>query len=54
MRRTGSSSVPWSLTAPLGPDVQVRIPLSMINRHDLVAGATATGKTKTLQLMAYG
>ena len=34
------------------PDVQVRIPLSMINRHGLVAGATGTGKTKTLQLMA--
>ena len=34
------------------PDVQVRIPLAMINRHGLVAGATGTGKTKTLQLMA--
>src|SRR3954453_7518462 len=30
----------------------VRIPLSMINRHGLVARATGTGKTKTLQLMA--
>jgi len=30
----------------------VRIPLSMLNRHGLVAGATGTGKTKTLQLMA--
>lgn len=30
----------------------VRIPLSMMNRHGLVAGATGTGKTKTLQLMA--
>ncbi len=29
----------------------VRIPLSMLNRHGLVAGATGTGKTKTLQLM---
>jgi DNA helicase HerA-like ATPase len=30
----------------------VRIPLSMVNRHGLVAGATGTGKTKTLQLLA--
>src|SRR4051795_4953178 len=34
------------------PEAQVRIPLSMLNRHGLVAGATGTGKTKTLQLMA--
>jgi len=34
------------------PDATVRIPLSMVNRHGLVAGATGTGKTKTLQLMA--
>ncbi len=33
-------------------DVQVRVPLSAMNRHGLVAGATGTGKTKTLQLMA--
>ncbi|MEV6157576.1 helicase HerA-like domain-containing protein [Nonomuraea sp. NPDC052129] len=31
---------------------RIRIPLSMLNRHGLVAGATGTGKTKTLQLMA--
>ncbi|MFC6082692.1 helicase HerA-like domain-containing protein [Sphaerisporangium aureirubrum] len=31
---------------------QIRISLSMLNRHGLVAGATGTGKTKTLQLMA--
>jgi DNA helicase HerA-like ATPase len=30
----------------------VRIPLAMLNRHGLVAGATGTGKTKTLQLIA--
>ena len=30
----------------------VRIPLAMLNRHGLVAGATGTGKTKTLQLLA--
>jgi hypothetical protein len=34
------------------PDAQVRVPLGMLNRHGLVAGATGTGKTKTLQLMA--
>ncbi len=34
------------------PDAMIRIPLSMLNRHGLVAGATGTGKTKTLQLMA--
>src|SRR5689334_24152880 len=33
-------------------DVPVRIPLGMLNRHGLVAGATGTGKTKTLQLLA--
>jgi len=33
-------------------DVRIRIPLAMLNRHGLVAGATGTGKTKTLQLMA--
>ncbi|MER7246243.1 helicase HerA-like domain-containing protein [Kribbella sp. NPDC000426] len=34
------------------PEAAVRIPLGMMNRHGLVAGATGTGKTKTLQLMA--
>jgi Flp pilus assembly CpaF family ATPase len=34
------------------PSAAVRIPLSMLNRHGLVSGATGTGKTKTLQLMA--
>jgi hypothetical protein len=31
---------------------QVRVPLAMLNRHGLVAGATGTGKTKTLQVLA--
>ncbi|MBC6461615.1 helicase HerA-like domain-containing protein [Actinomadura sp. HBU206391] len=31
---------------------QIRVPLGMLNRHGLVAGATGTGKTKTLQSMA--
>ncbi|UYN82729.1 MAG: DUF853 family protein [Microcella sp.] len=34
------------------PDVPVRIPIAMTNRHGLVAGATGTGKTKTLQVLA--
>ena len=33
-------------------DVPVRIPIAMTNRHGLVAGATGTGKTKTLQVLA--
>jgi DNA helicase HerA-like ATPase len=33
-------------------DVRVGVPLGMLNRHGLVAGATGTGKTKTLQLLA--
>lgn len=34
------------------PDLQVRAPLKMLNRHGLIAGATGTGKTKTLQVIA--
>jgi DNA helicase HerA-like ATPase len=34
------------------PGAQVRVPLAVLNRHGLVAGATGTGKTKTLQLIA--
>jgi DNA helicase HerA-like ATPase len=34
------------------PEPIVRIPLSMMNRHGLIAGATGTGKTKSLQLIA--
>jgi DNA double-strand break repair helicase HerA and related ATPase len=30
---------------------KIRLPLSMANRHGLVAGATGTGKTRTLQLL---
>lgn len=33
-------------------DVPIRFPLRMFNKHGLVAGATGTGKTKTLQVMA--
>ncbi|MGH3628179.1 MAG: helicase HerA-like domain-containing protein, partial [Sciscionella sp.] len=34
------------------PAAKVRLPLAMLNRHGLVAGATGSGKTKTLQLFA--
>lgn len=33
------------------PEAKVQIPLSTLNRHGLIAGATGTGKTKTLQLL---
>ena len=33
-------------------DAVVQVPLATMNRHGLVAGATGTGKTKTLQAMA--
>jgi uncharacterized protein len=31
---------------------QINLPLRMMNRHGLVAGATGTGKTRTLQVLA--
>ena len=34
------------------PEVNVTLPLKTINRHGLIAGATGTGKTKTLQAFA--
>ena len=34
------------------PNATVQLPAAMCNRHGLIAGATGTGKTKTLQLMA--
>ncbi|GAB48101.1 helicase HerA-like domain-containing protein [Mobilicoccus pelagius] len=47
------AAVSGDLAAPTPhPDVPVTLPLSVMNRHGLVAGATGTGKTKTLQLMA--
>ncbi len=33
-------------------DARIRIPLAMLNRHGLVSGATGTGKTITLQVLA--
>src|SRR4051794_38376315 len=35
----------------LAPEAVVRLPPAPMNRHGLIAGATGTGKTKTLQLM---
>src|SRR6188474_2575037 len=34
------------------PDAQIKIPLKTINRHGLIAGATGTGKTKTIQVLS--
>lgn len=36
------------------PEAKISIPLKTMNRHGLIAGATGTGKTKTLQLLAEG
>lgn len=33
-------------------DAFIKVPLKTLNRHGLIAGATGTGKTKTLQVMA--
>ncbi len=35
----------------LHPEPKVKVPLAMMNRHGLIAGATGTGKTKTLQFL---
>ena len=40
------------LDGELANDTRVQVALSMLNRHGLIAGATGTGKTKTLQLLA--
>lgn len=37
--------------APL-PNSQVKVPLKTLNRHGLIAGATGTGKTKTIQVLS--
>ena len=36
------------------PDCAINLPLKTLNRHGLIAGATGTGKTKTLQTIAEG
>lgn len=34
------------------PDAHIKVPLNTLNRHGLIAGATGTGKTKTLQVLS--
>ena len=36
----------------LAHEAEVKVPLKMTNRHGLIAGATGTSKTRTLQVMA--
>ncbi len=36
------------------PGADISVPLKTMNRHGLIAGATGTGKTKTLQVLAEG
>src|SRR6478735_2265705 len=40
------------LNGQVVPGAAISIPLRMLNRHGLIAGATGTGKTKTLQLLS--
>lgn len=40
------------LNGEIVSDAHINIPLKTINRHGLIAGATGTGKTKTLQVLA--
>src|SRR6478736_3768384 len=35
-------------------EADISLPLKTLNRHGLVAGATGTGKTKTLQMISEG
>ncbi|CAN5119594.1 DUF853 family protein [soil metagenome] len=40
------------LNGALEPEADVRLPLRTTNRHGLISGATGTGKTRTLQVLA--
>jgi hypothetical protein len=40
------------LAGEIIPEAKVNLPLRMMNRHGLVTGATGSGKTRTLQLIA--
>ncbi len=40
------------LNGDVVPDARIRLPLKTMNRHGLIAGATGTGKTKTLQVIS--
>lgn len=48
--RVGSAMLNGEVVA----DADIVIPLKTMNRHGLIAGATGTGKTKTLQMLAEG
>ena len=47
-------SQPLTLTIGGNADRQVALNLAMANRHGLIAGATGTGKTVSLQILAEG
>lgn len=40
------------LDGQLVPEAEIFLPLKTMNRHGLIAGATGTGKTKTLQVLS--
>ncbi|WP_018630497.1 helicase HerA-like domain-containing protein [Niabella aurantiaca] len=42
------------LNGEVVPDADVNLPFKTLNRHGLIAGATGTGKTKTLQVLSEG
>jgi len=42
------------LNGEVASNAIINLPLKTMNRHGLIAGATGTGKTKTLQLLAEG
>lgn len=42
------------LNGEVVPGTDVLLPFKTLNRHGLIAGATGTGKTKTLQVLAEG
>lgn len=41
-----------NLDQKIVPDTFVNLPLKTLNRHGLIAGATGTGKTKTIQVLS--
>lgn len=40
------------LDGEVQPEARIKIPLKTFNRHGLIAGATGTGKTKTIQVLS--
>ena len=51
-RAPPSTSAAACTTGKLAAEAVVQVPLRMMNRHGLIAGATGTGKTVTLQTIA--